>query len=209
MSPLVSRLHGPTPSVAEGSSAGEASRRRMTGGGGVNAYLFMAGELIRMPESPSRMAGALVRSVKSFSRTGTMIQPHGGDDLAARLELPATPGNLPAVRINRPAAPGNRPAVRINRPAVPGNLPAVRIDRPAAPGNLPAVPVNRSGLRFQSLNVSFCRLHASSVRQTMPPLLPATPRHEAAVFRLRRSGHRAALHLGFAEPNVVRHPRTR
>ena len=181
MSPLVSRLHGPTPSVAEGSSAGEARCRRMTGGGGVNAYSFMAGALIRKPESPSCMAGALVRRVKSFSRTGTMIQPHEGDDLAARLELPATPGNLPAVRINRPAAPGNRPAV----------------------------PVNRSGLRFQSLNVGFCRLHASSVRQNMPPLLPATPRHEAAVFRLRRSGHRAALHLGFAEPNVVRHPRTR
>ncbi len=147
----------------------------------VAAFSLTAGSFSHTPGSSSRTAGTLNLTVRAFSHTGDILQLHGWK--------------------SQP-----RPCFHLTawmaRPAVLGKCPATRLPRPAA-------PEKHSGVRFQPPAVGFGPLGASLVWQTLRSITPPTPRHEAVVLGLCRSSHRAALHMGFAQSDVVRNPRAR
>lgn len=137
-----------------------------------------AGGFSRTPGAASHAAGAFSRTVESSCHTGKILQPHGWKSQP------------------QPYLP---PTARLERPAV-------RFNRPAAVGDEPAVPGNRSGVRFHRPAVGFGPLGASQARQALHSITPPAPRHEAVVLGLRRSSHRAALHVGFAQSDLGWNP---
>ncbi len=138
----------------------------------------MVGDFSRTPGAASHAAGVFSRTAESSSHTGKTLQPYGWK-------------SQPQRKIHL--------AARLERPAV-------RFNRPTAGGDEPAVPGNRSGVRLHRPAVGFGRLGASQAQQFLRSITPPTPRHEAVVLGLRRSSHRAALHVGFAQSYVVRNP---
>ncbi len=158
----------------------------------VPRFARTAGSFSRTPGFSSRTAGA-------FSHTGKVLQPHGWMSQPRRC--------FPS-------------AVRLGPPAVPGKCPAMRLPVVAMRFPHPARPEKRAGVRFQPSAVGVWRLRAlffpasaplgrpaaSRAGQAMRSPSPATHRHEAAVLGLRRSSHRAALQVGFAQSDVGWNP---
>lgn len=138
----------------------------------------MVGDFSHTSGASRHMAGAFRHTVGASSHTGKTLQPRGWKGQPqGKIHL--------AARLERPAVRFNRPATGFHQPAVPGN---------------------HSGVRFHRQAVGFGPLRASRARQTLRSITPPAPRHEAVVLGLRRSSHRAALHVGFAQSYVVRNP---